>query len=183
MKKREPMLPLIVGVIAAVLAHGGLLPWATHWLTGARAKRSSQLDTQPLLPEPKRMELGREAPKTSALAWIPYDDFRKLIAPKSPTEQPTVQQQADPTPNAPLPVDPSAVASAPAALARPETVQSTDHVDAPQQQKEKTTQAQASEEPAEPREQQSPIDEGIDNGQLAVAETGERVEDRPIPNR
>ena len=176
MKKREPMLPLVVAVIAAVLAHGGLLPWATHWLTGSRAKRSGQLDSMAVQP-PKRIELGRDVPKTSAVAWIPYDDFRKLIAPKSPTEQPALQQQADPVPNAPLPVDPSPAAASPVPATHRDTAVSIDNADATQQQKEKTTQAQASQEPADPREQHSPIDEEIDNnGQLAMADTGERVE-------
>jgi len=175
MKNREPRLPLVVGLIAALLAHGGLLPWATHWLTGFRAKRSGQTNRMDVQP-PKQLELGRDVPKTSAVAWIPYDDFRKLIAPQSPTEQPALQQQANPTPNAPLPVDPSPSAASPVTPTHRDIGQSVDNADVSQPQKAKTTQAEAIQEPADPRQQQSPIDEGIDHGQLAMADTGDRVE-------
>ena len=170
------MLPLVVGAIAALLAHGGLVPWAAHWLTAPRIKQTNRVDMQPVLPEPKRIELGQDAPKTSAVAWIPYDDFRKLIAPESRTEQPALQQQADPVPNAPLPLDPSSVAATPVMAARPETVQSAQAADATQQPTEKTTQEQADPQPADPRRQRSPIDELADDGQLAMADTGTRVE-------
>jgi hypothetical protein len=41
------------------------------------------------------------------VAWIPYDDFRKLIAVASQAEQPALQNKADPVKGAPTPRDPS----------------------------------------------------------------------------
>ncbi|MEX0776656.1 MAG: hypothetical protein WD042_13215 [Phycisphaeraceae bacterium] len=40
-------------------------------------------------------------------SWIPYEDFQKLIAPEADNEQPAVQAQAQPTPQAPARADAS----------------------------------------------------------------------------
>ncbi len=125
MSNREPIWPLIVGAIAAVIAHAGLLPVAAKWLAApspaSRSDRPSTHALEPVLPEPNPINLGREAPQRSSVAWIPYDAFLELIAPQSKTEQPALQQQADPVPQAPMPIDPtpaSASASRAAAAAR-----------------------------------------------------------------
>ncbi len=60
-----------------------------------------------MLPEPPEVKIGRASPTTSAVAWIAYDDFRQLIAPEAPTEQPAIQHQVEPQPDAAMPLDPT----------------------------------------------------------------------------
>ena len=108
--EREPMGPLVGGFVLAVLVHILMLPWLAQWLVGQPMGITDQLFTQhlkPLLPEPRELKLGRDAPKVSSIAWIPYDDFRELIAPSGPTEQPALQQEVDPVPDAPMPIEPA----------------------------------------------------------------------------
>lgn len=56
---------------------------------------------------PEELELGRDdEPERLTVAWIAHDDFQDLLARKSATLQPILQNKADPTPNAPLEPDP-----------------------------------------------------------------------------
>ena len=66
---------------------------------------------------PDEIELGREneVPRVT-VAWIAYDAFEALQARASRTEQPIVQDRADPVPDAPLERDPEDAA---ASVARP----------------------------------------------------------------
>ena len=57
----------------------------------------------------EQLVLGKDKPDDvrTAVAWIPYDDFRKLIAVASSVEQPALQSKVDPVKNASTPRDPS----------------------------------------------------------------------------
>ncbi len=63
---------------------------------------------QPTEPSPPKVQLGRDdADEVYRVGWISYDDFQKLIAPRSTTEQPALQARMTPQPNAPLRGDPT----------------------------------------------------------------------------
>lgn len=57
----------------------------------------------------EQLVLGKDKPDEdrTTVAWIPHDDFRKLIAVASTTEQPALQNKVDPVKNALMPRDPS----------------------------------------------------------------------------
>ncbi len=58
----------------------------------------------------EQLVLGKDKPddeERTTVAWIPYDDFRKLIAVASTTEQPALQDKVDPVKGALMPRDPS----------------------------------------------------------------------------
>jgi hypothetical protein len=62
----------------------------------------------PPQPEKDNVKLGRDnGPDVVTVAWIPYDEYQKLIARHSLTEQPALQRDVDPVPNAPLPLEPT----------------------------------------------------------------------------
>jgi outer membrane biosynthesis protein TonB len=119
MMERENILPLLVGAMVALLVHALALS-ATTWRwphPGADAEAMpAELDE--LLAQP-RVELGRDGPRIATVAWIAHDDFRRLMAPSSATEQPAVQQDVDPVDAAAMPVDPTP----PSPVAPPDTPQ------------------------------------------------------------
>ncbi len=111
---RHPHTPMAVGLILTTLVHLCGMSWLTYWLIQIPLDGSGRLLTdqlKPLLAAPRPIPLGQDGPKSSAMAWIAYDDFRELIAPRSTTEQPALQRQIQPTPDAPLPPDPTPVLS------------------------------------------------------------------------
>ena len=72
------------------------------------------------LEAPELTELGRDdEPPRVTVAWIPLDAFEELQARVSVTQQPAVQDQADPVPGAPLERDPEDAAAAQAAPPSP----------------------------------------------------------------
>ncbi|MEL7087079.1 MAG: hypothetical protein AAGL98_01340, partial [Planctomycetota bacterium] len=63
--------------------------------------------------DPEELELGREdEPARVTVAWIAFDAFEELQARASRTQQPIVQDRADPVPHAPLERDPEDAAQA-----------------------------------------------------------------------
>lgn len=109
MTQGDSKLPLLVAAVMAVLVHLGAIPWLTRVLMGyplGPARRLPVNPLPPLLPQPQ-VTLGRDSRRPSKVAWISYDDFRKLIAPESQTQQPALQQEVEPVPDAPVPVDPT----------------------------------------------------------------------------
>lgn len=113
----QSILTLPVAAVIATATHwaGALL--LAQWLIDQPevSQRSSIKPLERMLKVPETIRLGRDAPRVSTMAWIPYDNFRELIAPPSKTEQPVLQQQVDPVPNAPTPIDPTPPDFSPAA--------------------------------------------------------------------
>lgn len=107
MIERENILPLLVGVIVAVGLHALALSAAT-WDLWRQAAGAAELpaEVEELLPQP-RVTLGRAGPRVATVAWIAHDDFRRLMAPPSATEQPAAQQDVEPMDAAAMPVDPT----------------------------------------------------------------------------
>lgn len=70
--------------------------------------------------QPKPPEIGRDGePVRSTIAWIPYDDFKELMAAQSLTIQPALQQQVDPVANAPVEMNPTSPAPTPTLVPNP----------------------------------------------------------------
>jgi len=83
-----------------------------------------------------------------AVAWIAYDDFRKLIAPASEVEQPALQSKVDPVKGASTPRDPS-----PPSQPQPQPVEVAQAKKQPtpdEQQPAAAKQPKESDEPADP---------------------------------
>lgn len=106
---RDSFLPLLVALLIAVAGHVVLIPCL---LVAMEAHRwwSRQSDSSLPLRElaDERVELGRPLTQAARIAWIPYEDARDLLAPHaSRTEQPALQSRVEPTPGAPLELDPT----------------------------------------------------------------------------
>ncbi|MCC7408633.1 MAG: hypothetical protein IT442_11225 [Phycisphaeraceae bacterium] len=73
-----------------------------------------QIDGPPPI-EQRQVAVGSpEAPRRTALAWISYEDYRKLTVPdKSTTEQPAMQSKVEPVEHAPIAHDPEKPAPSP----------------------------------------------------------------------
>ncbi|MEM6854458.1 MAG: hypothetical protein AAF593_08625 [Planctomycetota bacterium] len=70
--------------------------------------------------QPEELKLGRDdEPARVTVAWIAHDDFQDLLARESVTLQPILQDQVDPTPNAPLERDPEDTGQQASAAAQP----------------------------------------------------------------
>lgn len=129
MKEREPILPLVMGAVVAVVLHFALVPTVARGLLGSRGDFQSRArfhdgkrvdppkqdvtddptlkPPAPELPEPV-VEVGQEdSPIKQSIAWISYDSFEQMRAPRAPTWQPEQQTQVDPVTQAPTPIDPT----------------------------------------------------------------------------
>lgn len=107
--------------------------------------------------EINQLVIGKDKPEDvrTAVAWIPYDDFRKLLAVSSETEQPALQSKVDPIKGAPTPRDPSPPSP-------------------PQPQPVEVVQAKKSPEPADPTKaskQPEPSEEPADPAKRIEAKT------------
>lgn len=186
MSEREPVEPLVIAAVIALLVHVGMISFAAPWLMErpTRSDRPKVPDIEPVLPEPKQVKLGDDVPRTSAVAWIPYEDFRELIAPQSMTEQPALQQQADPVPDAPLPVDPTPPApSANAQAAAQAPGDTTDPITTPGVEAIKPAD-QPIEMTRQPDRRRSLVqdDETLTDGQLATATPSDQPQPDPQQN-
>ena len=97
---RESMLPLTLGLCVAAAAHLLAIAWSGH-LDGALFDRHPQRPTEPALTDAS-IKLGQDLPRPATVAWIDHEAFEQLMAQPSPTEQPALQDQADPVPGAPM---------------------------------------------------------------------------------
>lgn len=162
-------------MVLATLVHMILVPASIQWLeTWTLAEAPPPQETRMQRPKPPSREdavkLGKERPQTSSLAWIDYEDFRDLIAPKSQTLQPAVQQELDPVLEAPTPPQPGSQT--------PPQPDPTPNQDDPSPSKRTPPPAQAPDANPSPATTPSPekpassspqtIDSGLD-GSLAVA--------------
>lgn len=77
-------------------------------------------EPRPPAPAAKPLEVGRAGePVRSTIAWIPYDDFKELMAPQSLTIQPALQMDADPVKDAPIEMNPTSASPTPATVLVP----------------------------------------------------------------
>ncbi len=98
----------MLGGVFALLLHVALVPVWGLGLSGM----TDRLDTLPPeedkpLPTPQEAEVGKAHASVTNIAWIAYDDFRELLAKHEAFEQPALQRQEDPAPNAPIEMDPT----------------------------------------------------------------------------
>lgn len=108
MLERESRLPLLIGAVFAVLLHAALVPvWGLGLLSVPVSHETVPPDEDQSLPTPQEAEVGRAHASVTNIAWIAYDDFQELLAKHSTVEQPALQKQEDPTPNAPMELDPT----------------------------------------------------------------------------
>ncbi len=123
-------LPLFGGMLVSLIIHIVFLPLVVFLLTGGGI---AVLPTRPRVDSPmielEYPKLGREDRSVTTVAWIDYEDYRKLVAPLSFTEQPAVQDRQDPQPGSPIQIDPvQRVENEPA---RQESAASSKQVDRP----------------------------------------------------
>lgn len=108
MLERESRLPLLIGTVFAVLMHAALVPVWGLGLSGVAVPHETvppRADKP--LPAPRESQVGRAHASVTNIAWIAYDDFQELLAKHSTVEQPALQKQEDPTPDAPIELDPT----------------------------------------------------------------------------
>ncbi len=132
MDEREPKLPLVMGVVVAVMLHAAFLPVmlvAFTPVTERAAVRTAKLDRP--LPDSNELTIGQDESPISSVAWISHEDFQKLIAPEAQTEQPAVQQTVDPVDQAPMILD--ATPPAPVAQQSPTPAEATQDQQAQEQ--------------------------------------------------
>ncbi len=114
---RDSNLPLFVALLIIAAAHLAAVPWFKEAMTspgGGGGGGDAKASTDPDSKKPDKplntpdVELGRPESRQARVAWISYEDFERLTAPvQAHTEQPTLQQKADPVQQAPLELDPT----------------------------------------------------------------------------
>ena len=168
MFEKESRLPLLIGAMIAVLLHVALVPvWAVG-LAGSLSKRASVPPEQDRpLPTPTEVEAGRAGATVTNLAWISYEDYEELMAEHSIVEQPVLQMQQDPVPDAPMEMDPTppapnAVTDEPLGTPSPERPEPTDGMQLPM--------PVSREIPAE-------LPKPVEGGEVPYAEPGEVKQD------
>lgn len=83
---------------------------------------------------PKPLEIGRDGePVRATIAWIPYDDFKKLMAQQSLTIQPALQKQVDAVADAPIEMNPSTPSPTPATVLVPSSTNQQAQAEQPEQ--------------------------------------------------
>ena len=126
MLDREAILPLLMGLVVATVLHLTLVPGAAElgrsgwWGSKPDACRLNDFDSPLRRPPPRdELKLGTDDGAPLAVAWVPYDAYERIVAPKGKVEQPAVQQEVEPDPNAdvnPRPTEPGPVPQPEAAL-------------------------------------------------------------------
>ena len=100
----DSQLPLVIGFLLALAVNFAL--WsggstALHWHSGgAPASKLPQTEEAHKKPANK-LDLGQDQSTISSVAWISHDAFEKLIARKSRTRQPALQNKVKPVKHAP----------------------------------------------------------------------------------
>lgn len=106
------ILSLSVAAVVSIVAHAAVVTSAVSWLAldgaasgGSRPQadesKTEEKENRPTPPpatqaQEEEIEVGSAKPLAkSSVAWISYEDFQTLIAPKGPVEQPAVQQEVD----------------------------------------------------------------------------------------
>lgn len=142
MSRRDSNLPLLVALVIVLAGHAAAVPWISVLLDPQRTPgRGSPPGLELESMAEREIEIGQDPTRASQVAWIPYDDYRELMAPEpSPTRQPILQREVDPLEHAPLELDPTP--PAPAASETPEPAEPTEPTE--------PTEAGEPDEPAEP---------------------------------
>lgn len=108
MDELDSQLPLglVLGLILSVAAHVLAVP-AAHWaLTGsgetmAQADDGDQKKSEPSEDNPLKARqnprLGQRESNRQTVAWISHKAYQQMIAPQGRTEQPALQEQAEPS--------------------------------------------------------------------------------------
>jgi hypothetical protein len=108
MISRDSNLPLLTAFVLALVLHALLLPlFASDLFRSVHQPQTPPPVIDPTLPTDDPLALGRDQPQLSTVAWISYDDFQKLLATQSTTEQPALQQDQDPLARAPIEMNPT----------------------------------------------------------------------------
>lgn len=107
MIERESRLPLLLGGMFALLLHVALVPVWGVGLSGVTNSDSVPPEQDKQLPTPQEAEIGKAHASVTNIAWIAYDDFQELLAKHDVLEQPALQRQEDPVPDAPMQLDPT----------------------------------------------------------------------------
>ena len=108
MLDRESRLPLVLGAVVALLLHTAMVPvwgWGLYNIPD-RSDWTPPVEDKPNT-TPQEAELGKAHASITNIAWISYDDYQELLARLSVVEQPALQRQQDPVPNAPIELDPT----------------------------------------------------------------------------
>ena len=121
--ERDPLFPLAIGVVWAILLHMIAWPVMAKGFNTNFADFFQQLSEIEIEPQPSNntVKIGEDNSLVPQIAWISYDDYQQLIAPENETEQPALQATADPVPGAPLIVDATKPNAKPANDATPMT--------------------------------------------------------------
>lgn len=169
----DSRLPLLLGLLVALVLHAGLLPMLVSGMgTGMSKSADRMVDVdEPPLPQPDEPVLGRETPAVSTLSWISHEDYRELVAPKAQTEQPALQDVVDPVAEAPP------IRDATVPMPAPQSEQTPAATAAPQ---EPTPPVEP--QPATAAAPDIPLPEPVPDGELArldPAEPAEVVEPTP----
>ncbi len=108
MLDRETIPPLILGAVVALCLHIAMVP-VLGW--GITSIPNLPDWTPPLeeknVAEPQEADVGKAHASITNIAWISYDDYQELLAKHSIVEQPALQRQQDPVPDAPIELDPT----------------------------------------------------------------------------
>ncbi len=108
MSDRDSGIVLALGFCVAVVVHVVVLAAAQQHGLG---HGPPQRDERPAGARPPileaRPELGRDRPAPARVAWIAHDDYRELLARQSVTEQPALQDEVEPTDEAPIEIEPT----------------------------------------------------------------------------
>ena len=120
----DTILRLSAGLIVAILVHTVLVPTVAvalrksylagpgafddHTVDAVQAVEAEREKPKPVpdRPEPTKVAIGRrDEPRRITAAWIPYDDFRELMAAWNDLDQPALQMKVDPVARAPVRFD------------------------------------------------------------------------------
>ncbi len=108
MIERESRLPLLIGVVFALLLHVALVPvWGIGLAKFEPVQPTVPPEEDKSMPAPQELEVGRPNNNVTNLAWIAYDDYKELLARHEIIEQPAIQRLEDPVPDAPIEIDPT----------------------------------------------------------------------------
>ena len=167
-RRDDSWLPVAIAMILSLLLHvlvfSGMLS-SLHWRQerlrepieqmpeeSEKTEKNEQLKEDKEKVEEDHLLLGKDdAQEILTLNWIGYDDFEKLIAMPSQTEQAALQRLADPVEVAPTEVDPASnVMVTQKTTPRPQA--------SPAPAKPSPQQALQESEPAKPQQPQKPVE-------------------------
>jgi outer membrane biosynthesis protein TonB len=119
LRDRDSPAPLLICAAVAIVLHVAVLAMfltqVVAVIPSQRSERPSAVIVPPPPPQDDEVTIGREDSVVSSVAWIDHADFHDLLARRSRTLQPALQQMVDPVEEAPIELD--ATPPAPVAVA------------------------------------------------------------------